>query len=140
MPKHLRHGSYRIKVVDRIIISESFGSWNDITIKHFVAEYKQKAAPLLDAPWAGLVDVSQWQLATQDAEVFAKEFEQWCKTNNRTHIAIVGSNAMVDFQLNRSGLKALPDQITVNHFNNQAQALDWLADSGFLLEDTHSTI
>ncbi|MGB1296631.1 MAG: hypothetical protein ACPG8A_00085 [Psychrobium sp.] len=135
MPKHLGHGSYHIKVADRVVISESFGSWNDITIKHFIAEYKLKAAPLLDRAWAGIVDVSHWQLATQEAEVIAKEFEQWCKTHNRHHIAIVGSNAMVNFQLTRSGLKASPDKTTINYFSNQQQALSWLTECGYLSDD-----
>ncbi len=137
MPKKLGHGSYHIQVDHRVLISESYGSWNDITIKHFIDEYKLKATPLLNKAWAAIVDVSQWKLATQEAETIAKDFELWCKNNNRAHIAIVGSNSMINFQLNRSGLDDNESHIAIDHFSSQEKALDWLAQFGYLSTKRH---
>ena len=137
MPKTQGHGSYLIKVNERVIISESYGSWNEITIRHFIDEYKMKAAPLLNTAWGALVDVSHWQLATQEAEVIAKEFEQWCKSHNRSHIAIVGSNSMINFQLSRSGLDNDKQRIEIDYFPDQDKALKWLAQCGYLSTKFH---
>ena len=46
------------------------------------------ARKLTSKPWGGLVDVSQWQLATPDAEVLAIEFEQLCIKHNRHFVAL----------------------------------------------------
>lgn len=103
MPLSLGHGSYQINVKDRVIISQSFGSWNDVTIKSFTKEYQSIAQPLINQPWAGIVDVTHWELATLDAEHIAKDFESWCKQHNRQYVAIVGTTPLVNFQLARAG-------------------------------------
>ena len=64
MPKKLGHGSYHTQAYHRVLISESFGSWNDIITKHFIDEYKSKATPLLHNAWEAIVDISQWKLPT----------------------------------------------------------------------------
>lgn len=132
MPQSLGHGSYHIVVKDRVIISESFGSWNDVTIRNFIKEYQTKATPLLGELWAGIVDVSQWQLATNEAELIAKDFEQWCIKHNRAYVAIVGGTSLTNFQLSRSGLGGSVSQTNILHVPEQHQAMEWLHQLGFV--------
>ena len=128
----LAHGSYHLTMKDKTIISKSFGSWNDVTIKNFIKEYKDMAISLTDQPWAGVVDVTEWQLATHDAEVLAKEFEIWCSDHNRMFVAIVGSSPMIKFQLTRSGLSNQSDKMNVSHFSTTTQAYNWLKECDML--------
>lgn len=126
MTNSLGHGEYIIEIHDRVIISQSFGSWNDVTIRRFIKEYQNHAQRLVDQPWAGIVDVTQWQLATQEAELIATEFEQWCKNNNRQYVAIVGTSSIVNFQLSRAGLTQNNQQTQIQYFDKLSNAIDWL--------------
>ncbi|NRA61317.1 MAG: hypothetical protein HRU25_10500 [Psychrobium sp.] len=124
------HGNYEMYVVGKVLVSKSFGSWNEFTVKEFFEQYIEMSAPLINAPWGGLVDVSQWQLATPDAEKLAVIFEQWCIENNRHFVAIVGSSAITDFQLKRSGIKDKTDIVDVRHFESFDEAIDWFIKLG----------
>jgi hypothetical protein len=126
MKNNWGHGDYIIETHDRVIISQSFGSWNDVTINEFIKEYQCHAQSLIDQPWAGIVDVTQWQLATQEAELIAKEFESWCCKNNRQCIAIVGTSPIVNFQLSRAGLNKKAQQTDIQYFDTLSNAIEWL--------------
>jgi len=122
--------SYDISLVNRVLISKSFGSWDELTCLEFIEQYKSIASALTGQAWGGLIDVSQWQLATPDAEKLASKFELWCCEHNRQFVAIVGSSSLIDFQLKRSGLEASCDQVQVRAFTEFNDAVDWFKELG----------
>ncbi len=119
------HGSYEMYVVQKVLVSKSYGSWNEFTCKEFFGRYIELASPLTNEPWGGLVDVSQWQLATPDAEKLAVIFEQWCIENNRNFVAIVGSSSIINFQLKRSGINNNTEIVDIRYFDTFDEAVDW---------------
>ena len=125
------HGSYQICVKERVIISQSFGSWNDVTINNFIKEYQGVAQNLINKPWAGIVDVTHWELATLEAENIAKGFELWCKEHNRQYVAIVGITPLVNYQLARAGLTRPHQQENIKFFTYTDDAVGWLTGLNF---------
>jgi len=126
----MQHGSYKIYLVNRVLVSKSYGSWNEATCSEFCNQYMKLATPLIDHSWGGLIDVSQWQLAIPEAESIAVTFERWCCENNRDFVAIVGSSPLIDFQLKRSGTACHNKIVDVRSFSTSDSAIRWFIELG----------
>jgi len=124
------HGSYKLYLVHRVLVSKSYGSWNAATCRDFFKHYVRLATPLINQPWGGLIDVSQWQLAIPEAESIAVTFERWCCENNRDFVAIVGSSSIIDFQLKRSGMACHNKLVDVRYFCDVDSATAWFIELG----------
>jgi len=126
----MQHGSYKLALFNRVIVSQSFGSWNEYTSKDFFDEYIELATPLCDQPWGGLIDVREFQLTVPATEYLALKFEHWCDQNNRRYIAIVGSSSLINFQFERCGVASQASLVELKHFKQYDSAVAWFTELG----------
>lgn len=61
-----------------------------------------------------------------------ERLELWCTNNNRSHMAIVSSYAMINFKLISSALDDTEPHVAIGYFSSQTKALEWLAQFGYL--------
>ena len=118
----------------RVILAVISGSWDLITAADYVSEFKNLAAGLVDAPWAHIVYLDQWQLGVPEIEPVVQELVHWCIDNNLKFAAhVYCPNMIKQYQLDRmivDNTSCLEKRV----YPTQQQAFEWLASVGFALE------
>jgi hypothetical protein len=126
------HGSFEIQVKGRVIEVKVSGSWNADTAQRYCSEYSNLAAPLVNEPWAELVNLTEWELDTPEAEKILHDLSQWADKNNLKYEAMItGKSSIREFQLDR--IKNHPRKIIVKYFKTTDEAVNWLRSHGFEL-------
>tara|TARA_R110001606_G_scaffold132140_1_gene268113 strand:- start:615 stop:890 length:276 start_codon:yes stop_codon:yes gene_type:complete len=85
------HGSFQMTIVDQTIVIQCFGTWNLETVLRLCEEYKELVEKINEKPWACLVDLSQWELATPAMWNEISELNEWSNNNNQKYEAVIYS-------------------------------------------------
>ena len=97
-------------------------------------EFKLNASKLIDAPWACLVDLSDWQLAGRDIWEPIVALNHWCSEHNQALEAVVCEMAVQKFMIERAH-GALPET-QIAFFDNMTKAKQWIRSKGYDFEFT----
>ncbi|WP_096087851.1 hypothetical protein [Agaribacterium haliotis] len=125
----INHGAYTIEVHNNVIAVRLFAEWNVETSQSMCKEFLQHAQQISSAPWACLVDLRQWGLGGPEVWQPILEVNHWCAKSNQKMEAVVCSKIIQEYIL-RELQKALPDTESA-FFDNEGDALLWLADHGY---------
>ncbi|WP_028862868.1 hypothetical protein [Psychromonas aquimarina] len=126
------HGSFTIRIVGQLIRVQAFGAWNYETAKRFCIEYKAAAQSLIQEPWACLLDLSKWELATPDIRGLVEERNLWANRNNQKYEVVVCRSPLQRYLIEKMLLNL--NNIELNFFKEQSEALDWLRSVNFDLQ------
>jgi len=85
------HGSYSLEIKNKTHILKAYGAWNYETVQRWGAETKQLVSTIKSNPWACLVDLTDWELATPDAREYVYNINLWLNDNNLKYLAVVYS-------------------------------------------------
>lgn len=98
----LEHGSFNLSLIDQTIISEAFGSWNIETAIRWADEFKLLVGQISNAPWACIVDLSNFELAPLDVWSYLDEINLWCNANNQKYEVLICSSSLQKAILEKS--------------------------------------
>lgn len=123
------HGSYSLEIKNKTHILKAYGAWNYETVKRWGAETKQLVSTIKSNPWACLVDLTDWELATPDAREYVSNLNLWFNDNNLKYLAVVYS-----LYLQKEILKishAALTNVEIKYFETLEEGEKWLNDVGF---------
>lgn len=83
------HGSYTLAVNKNTVTFKAYDAWNyEATIK-WGKELSKMVTSMNNEPWACLVDLTEWELATPDSRSYISEFYAWLNEQNLTYLVVV---------------------------------------------------
>jgi hypothetical protein len=123
------HGSYSLEVKGQTHILKAYGAWNYETVQRWGAETKQLVSTINLTPWACLIDLTEWELATPDAREYVYNLNLWFNDNNLKHLAIVYSLYIQKEILKIS--QAVLTNVEIKYFDTLEEAEKWLNSIGF---------
>lgn len=122
------HGAFDIHTQDRIVDVRVWEAWNAEGMARFIEQFKAAARSLGDGPWAALIDLRDWELATPETEKQVDELQAWCIENGQSFEAVVvGDAALAQAQMQRYS-QLITGFIEQRHFANREEARRWLLD------------
>jgi len=124
------HGHFDMKIVGQTLIVTCFDSWNIETTIRLSNEYTQLVEKINNAPWACLVDLSQWELSTPDGWDEINKLNQWANINNQGYEVVVCNTALKK-SLMKNSHKVLTNVETF-FCNDLDSAYQWLNTKGLL--------
>lgn len=124
----LQHGSFDIACKDKTIIVKCMGAWNIETVQEFIPIYKKYVLAFDGQPWACLLDLTQWELATPEAWELIDELNVWGNANNQRYEAVICSISFQQIFVEQSHL-VMPN-VEKKFCDDLAQAQQWLASVG----------
>ena len=109
------------------------GTWNEETAQVVHDDIIRAAKEICQGPWAMVMEIDNWHLATPEAGGLIKACSEWCRANKLTHSAMVASGS----QLKSNILAAMLAELQSpghqrKRFDTKADAMAWLAESGFI--------
>ena len=120
------HGEYHIEIHGHVAEVTALGSWNAEGMDAFIQNFKDECAGFAGEPWAALIDLTQWGLATPETAIQMDRLQEWCLENNQTYEALVMSeSALVEAQIERYS-QLIQGKLEQRHFNDRQEARDWL--------------
>ena len=129
----LEHGTFELQIKGKTLISKAFGAWNYETALRYAKECRKLIEQnLLNEPWASIVDLSEWELATPDIWDAIDELNVWASENNLKHEVVILSLSLQKtlFEQTQEGFT----DVETKFVDNIAEAYLWLEQLGYLAE------
>ena len=124
------HGSFKLSVIDRVIIIEAIGAWNYEAAVVFANEYKKRIEQLNKRPWACLIDLTNWELFTPEASDYLDDINRWAERNNQ-RFEVVVCGLSIQKALLEKNQEAFTN-VETKFCENIEQAYEWLKSVGVL--------
>jgi hypothetical protein len=125
-----QHGSYHLDVKNNVVIAKLEGTWNKETAESFAQDF-QTIAKDLAPPWGHLVYLDEWELCSPDMFPIIANLVEWCIQSGLSHAAnVYHASAMKTAFMNQMVVEQTDGFIRVV-FDNEYDAIDWLAEAGF---------
>lgn len=119
---------------NKVLLAVVKGSWNLQTAQDFAAAFMQEATPFLQAPWAHIVYLDQWELGVPEIEPVIQQLVDWSVRHHLRFAAQVYCPHMVKkYQLERMTAMKSPT-FEKRTYPTQQDAFDWLAAEGFIVQ------
>jgi len=123
------HGSYDLIVEGQTLTFRAYGTWNYETAKRWREETTKLVNGINDKPWACLVDLGHWELATPDIRSYAYDFNLWLNNNDLKYLAVV-YRLHIQKEILKISHAALTN-VKIKYFDNLEDANEWLSIIGF---------
>lgn len=130
-PNHL---AFEIVLEHQTLWVRALGVWTSRDVDEYVRVFRETVRPVIDNPWAVVLDVRQWQ--TSPAEIFsaARDNSQWCIEHRLACvIALVPNDSLVGWQFVKATSVEVPDYLIRQRVETDQQARESLIAAGFLL-------
>jgi len=124
------HGYFQMEIVDQTLIIKCFDSWNLETVLRLCKEYKELVEQIKDKPWACLVDLSEWELATPEMWDEIIELNKWGNSNNQKYEAVICSMSLQKSLMEES--HTVLTNVETKFCDNIERAYEWLNSVGIL--------
>ena len=82
------HGSYKLEINKNTVTFKAYDSWNYEEAIEWGNEFKNIVIQMRNEPWACLVDLTEWELATPDTRSYLSELYLWLNDQNLKHLAV----------------------------------------------------
>lgn len=91
--------SFDLDVKHAVIYVKIHGIWKPTTAESYHEDFKEEIVPILEQPWAKLIDLSNWKTSYPGViEVIGKHME-WCRKHNLAMALYVLNNPSTFRQL-----------------------------------------
>ena len=130
------HGSFHVELKGNLLLQEIEGAWNIETSIAYKAAIDDIIKPMIGKPWATMTLMSNWELCTPDSELILVSIIKEAIEHGMVREAVVNDTGIIKLQLFE---KYRNDKIHKNAkipfkrrvFQNEKEALEWLASEGF---------
>ncbi|OUR69305.1 hypothetical protein A9Q73_02400 [Bermanella sp. 47_1433_sub80_T6] len=127
------HGSYELKVINRVLIAKIIGAWNKEEGEKYFSELKRITRDLIQSPWAMVVYIDEWQLGTPGSDEVTLELIQWLASHKLQLVAeIYSPNVLKKMHIQRM-VNSSKSDINRQYFSDDKDAFSWLETQGFSL-------
>jgi len=127
------HGSYELKVINRVLIAKIIGAWNREEGEQYFSELKRITRHLIQSPWAMVVYIDDWQLGTPGSDEVTLKLIQWLATHKLQLVAeIYSPNVLKKMHIQRM-VNSSKSDINRQYFSDDKDAFAWLETQGFSL-------
>ena len=133
------HLEYDIDVdeTNNMVYEKIFGIWRVATAQAYKEDFKEEVKPIIDRPWAKLIDLSNWKTAYPEVIDIVGQHLEWCRKHNMQWSINVINNPITYGQLlrmfNRGGTKDISKT-----FRTHAEAVKFLTEQGFTVRSAPS--
>ena len=76
------HYSFRVDEDNRVIYEKIHGIWQAKTARDYQQDFATEVQPLIDRPWAKLVDLTGWKTSYPEVIKIIGEHLAWCVEHN----------------------------------------------------------
>lgn len=94
-----------IDTENAVVYVKIYGQWTAETAQRYHEEFKRDVQPLLDKPWAKLVDLTSWKTSRNEVTNAIGRHMAWLKANNVALSIYVINNVSTFRQLNEMFIK-----------------------------------
>lgn len=137
--KFSEHGSFEVQADGNILVARLVGGWNIEAAKKFSDSFKATAASLIHADWGHLVFLDDWDTGVPGVAEVIAELVDWCVLNGLKCAAHVYTPlAFKQYYVDRI-VEERPNEFSRKLFDNQQQALEWLAGKGCFLKSVEKS-
>lgn len=126
---HLEY-SFDVDIENRIIYEKIYGVWRENTAKSYFEDFKKEVSPLLDLPWAKLIDLSNWKTSSPEVIEIIGEHLEWCRKHKMVVSINIINNPVTYGQLMRMFSRGKTKEISQT-FRNREDGLKALQELGF---------
>ena len=126
---HLEY-SFDVDMENRVIYEKIYGVWRESTAKSYFDDFKKEVTPLLDKPWAKLIDLSNWKTSSPEVIEIIGEHLEWCRKNKMVASINIINNPVTYGQLMRMFSRGKTKEVSQT-FRNREDGLKALRDLGF---------
>ncbi|HOD67772.1 MAG TPA: hypothetical protein PK186_11080 [candidate division Zixibacteria bacterium] len=128
---------YDIEVdeANRIVYEKIFGVWRIKTAESYRADFEEEVKPIIDRPWAKLIDLSNWKTSYPEVIDIVGKHLAWCRRHNMQWSVNVINNTITYNQLQRMFDKGATKEIS-RTFRNYAEAVQFLQEQGYTVRPT----
>ena len=93
--------SFNLDKKNRIIYAKVHGIWKGETARSYHEDFKVEVAPILNKPWAKLIDLSNWKTSFPDVVDVIGEHMEWSRRHNGVLSLYILNNPSTFRQLNQ---------------------------------------
>jgi hypothetical protein len=131
------HLEYNIDVdaQNRIVYEKIFGVWKVHTAEAYVRDFEQEVEPVLDRPWAKLVDLSNWKAGYPEIVAIIGRHLAWCRKHNMVWSVNIIRNPSTFKQLHKMFGKGGTRDLSVT-FRTREEGEAFLRERGFTVKSS----
>lgn len=122
------HGSYRMELIDQVLVLRAYGAWNLETTQRWSEEYLALADKLKAEPWACLVDLTEWGCGPQECIPCVDKVNEWGNVNNQSYEVVICQSLFQQKIL--KGVHQKLSNVETEFFQDESQAWQWLQSVG----------
>jgi len=115
---------------NQLVYIKIYGVWREDTARSYHTDFKKAVTPIIDKPWARLIDLTNWRTASDDVIEIIGEHIEWCRENNCACAAYIIDNPITYGQLMRMIEKGQAKE-TAKTFRTRQEAEKFLQEQGF---------
>ncbi len=97
------HGAFNIEIEENLFLVQFFDAWNFDQTNHYNQEAKRAAAPLIDEPWARIVDLTLWEGGGEETIAPLTDLHRWSQQHNCLLVVFVNPPLVPKFMLDKYG-------------------------------------
>lgn len=126
---------YLLKLEQKVLWVRATGLWTSSHAEQYVKEFRQLVQPIINEPWALVLDMRQWEICPSDVLIRCVENTQWCYAHQLAHVeTIYADNTMVLWQFAKATAAVKPHHLVSVAAVDEQAARDSLLRAGFLFE------
>ncbi|WP_214001047.1 hypothetical protein [Arsukibacterium sp.] len=127
-------GHFTVSQDSQVIFTYAAGGWDVMTARDYCASFKKAAANVYHKPWAHILLLDDWILATPEVEPVILDLAHWSVANKLLCTAkVYRENMLKQYQLAKMNPVSSATYCQ-QEFTEQQAALDWLAGEGFKVD------
>jgi len=117
---------------NRLVYVKIYGIWREDTAHDYLEVFKKEVTPIIENPWARLVDLSNWKTASDEVIAVIGEHIEWCAENNCAIAAYIIDNPITYGQLMQMIEKGQAKESSKT-FRTRAEAERFLQEQGYAI-------
>ena len=122
--------SFDVDTERALIVEKIFGIWKMSTAERYHRDFMEEVKPLIERPWAKLVDLSNWRTSYPDVVRKIGDHLKWCRAHNMVISVNVLNNPSTFRQLNQMFAAGGTKDISQT-FRSHAEAKKYLQEHWF---------
>jgi hypothetical protein len=127
--------AFSLNLEHRVLWVRADGVWNERTAHDYVTEFRQLVQPIINEPWAVVLDIRHWQLCPAEVFTILTDNTRWCLEHNLRHVeTIYADNAVVMWQFLKATDAVKPDNLVSRVATDEMAARQSLQAAGFLAD------
>lgn len=120
---------------NRIVYGKIFGVWRKETAKDYHEAFKVEVGDIITKPWAKLIDLKNWRMATAEVDEEIGKHMKWCCEHNMEIQIYVISDTVRYTQLKKMMKQSRTKGVT-STFRTLSEAKTFLKEKGYNVAKT----